>query len=280
VPREAAAERELDVQGITVPKLGLGTWQITGRDCVDAVRDALELGYRHIDTARLYENEAEVGAGIAAAEVDREEVFVTTKLSQEGLREDQVRRQCEASLRALGSEYVDLLLIHWPNDAVPLGETLGQMQRLRDEGKARNLGVSNFPRDLLAEALELAPVIANQVEYHPYLAQPALLELCRERDVTLTAYSPFAHGKALRDPVLREIGDAHGKSAPQVTLRWLLDQPQVSTVPKAASHAKRAANLDVFDFELDDEERGRIAALAGDDRQIDPPWAPDWDEGR
>ena len=278
MPPEVAAERELEVQGAVVPKIGLGTWELTGRDCEEAVRDAIELGYRHIDTARAYENEQEVGAGIAAA--DRDEIFLTTKLSHEALRADEVRRQCEASLRALGTDHVDLLLIHWPNEDVPLEETLGAMQRLRDEEKVRHLGVSNFTSGLLERALSLAPVITNQVEYHPYLAQPALLELCRERDVMLTAYSPFAHGELLSDPVLTQVADAHGTTPAQVTLRWLIDQAQVSAVPKAASHNKRAANIDVFDFELTDDERARIAELAGDGRRIDPPWAPDWDEPR
>lgn len=278
MPRESVSSNALQVQGVVVPKLGLGTWELAGRDCVEAVRDALELGYRHLDTARAYGNEGEVGRGLRASGVDREEVFLTTKLWRDGLRAREVREQAEASLRALAVEYVDLLLIHWPNPDVPLSETLGEMGRLRDEGRARSIGVSNFPAGLLREALEIAPIVADQVEYHPHLPQPALLALARERDVMITAYSPFAHGRLVDDPVLRRIGEAHSRSAAQVVLRWLLDQPQVSTVPKAASHERRAANLDVFDFELTDEERGRIAGLARDDgRALDPPWAPEWD---
>ena len=267
----------LTVQGVEIPKLGFGTWEITGHDATEAVRDALELGYRHIDTARAYGNEAEVGRGLADSGVDRGDVFLTTKLWYSRLRPAEVREQLEGSLRDLATDYVDLLLIHWPNPAVALAQTLHAMSELRDEGKVRHLGVSNFPSALLREALEVAPVIADQVEYHPYLAQPELLALARERDLLLTAYSPFAHGRLLDDAVLREVGDAHGKSAGQVVLRWLLDQPQVAAIPKASSHGNRAANLEVFDFELSDEERGRIAALAREGRTTNPSWAPRWD---
>ena len=267
----------LTVQDVEIPKLGFGTWEITGHDATEAVRDALELGYRHIDTARAYGNEAEVGRGLADSGVDRGDVFLTTKLWYSRLRPAEVREQLEGSLRDLATDYVDLLLIHWPNPAVALAQTLHAMSELCDEGKVRQLGVSNFPSALLREALEVAPVIADQVEYHPYLAQPELLALARERDLLLTAYSPFAHGRLLDDAVLRDVGDAHGKSAGQVVLRWLLDQPQVAAIPKASSHGNRAANLEVFDFELSDEERGRIAALAREGRTTNPSWAPRWD---
>jgi 2,5-diketo-D-gluconate reductase B len=276
MPREATAATTLTIQGTEVPKLGFGTWELTGQACAEGVRDALELGYRHVDTARAYGNEAEVRRGLEQAGVDRGAVFLTTKLSPDGLRAGQVREQLERSLRDLGTDYVDLLLIHWPDPGVPLAETLGAMSELREEGKARHLGVSNFPSGLVREALELAPIVCDQVEYHPYLGQPELLALARERDLMLTAYSPLARGEVLRDPVLREIGEAHGKSPGQVVLRWLLDQPQVAAVPKASSHEHRVANLEVFDFELTDSERGRIAGLERGLRKIDPSWAPDW----
>jgi 2,5-diketo-D-gluconate reductase B len=266
------------VQGVEIPKLGLGTWQMTGRACAEAVRDALELGYRHIDTARMYANEAEVGRGLADSGVDRGDVFVTTKLLPQNLRAAEVRRQLSGSLDELRTDYVDLLLIHWPStDGVPLSETLGAMRELQEQGAVRHLGVSNFPARMAREALEIAPIICDQVEYHPYLGQPALLELARERDLMITAYSPLAQGAAMHEPLLREIGEAHGKNPAQVVLRWLLDQPQVSAVPKASSHEHRAANLDVFDFELSDEERGAIAGLQRGGRTIDPSWAPDWE---
>lgn len=268
--------KTLTIQGVQVPRLGLGTWMLDGDACVEGVRHALELGYRHIDTARAYENEREVGRGIAESGVPREQIFLTTKLWRDGLRAAQVREQAERSLAALGTDYVDLLLIHWPNPEVPLEETLGAMTQLREEGLVRHLGVSNFPAPLLERALDLAPLVADQVEYHPYLGQPALLELARRRDVMITAYSPFAHGKLLRDPVLAEIGEAHGMSAAQVALRWLLDQPEVSAVPKAASPDKREANFRALGFELTEAERARIAGLERGGREIDPSWAPDW----
>ena len=276
MPREVTHATTLEVQGIEIPKLGLGTWQMSGRTCSEAVRDALELGYRHIDTARMYANEAQVGRGLAESGVDRGDVFVTTKLLPQHLRAAEVRRQLSGSLAELRTDYVDLLLIHWPStDGVPLAETLGAMRELQEQGAVRHLGVSNFPAPMAREALAIAPIICDQVEYHPFLGQPALLELARERDLMITAYSPLAQGAAMHEPLLREIGEAHGKNAAQVVLRWLLDQPQVSAVPKASSHEHRAANLDVFDFELSDEERGAIAGLQRGGRTIDPSWGPD-----
>jgi 2,5-diketo-D-gluconate reductase B len=277
MPREATAATTLVVAGTEIPKLGFGTGQLAGDACAEGVRDALELGYRHIDTARAYGNEAQVGWGLERSGVDRGSIFLTTKLWYTGLRAPQVREQLEGSLRDLGVEHVDLLLIHWPNARVPLAETLGAMTELQEQGKARHLGVSNFPSRLVREALEIAPIICDQVEYHPYLGQPEVLALARDRDLLVTAYSPLARGEIHRDPVLREIGETHGKSAGQVALRWLLDQPHVAAVPKASSHEHRATNLDVFDFELSDDDRGRIAGLARGLRTEDPSWAADWD---
>ena len=268
----------LSLQGAEIPRLGFGTWEITGSDAVDGVADALELGYRHIDTARAYGNEAEVGKGIAQAPVDREDVWLTTKLWYEQLRADEVREQLEDSLRKLDTDYVDLLLIHWFNPDVPLDETLNAMAELRDEGRVRHLGVSNFPTAELERALGIQPVLTDQVEFHAHLGQDALLRVCDERDVMLTAYSPFARGDLLKDPVLNEIAEQHGKSAGQVALRWLLDKPNTSVIPKASSRKNREANLEVFDFELSGEDRRRIDELPKDRRVIDPPWSPQWDE--
>jgi 2,5-diketo-D-gluconate reductase B len=267
----------LTVKGAEVPRLGLGTWQLTGRDATDGVRDALDLGYRHIDTARAYENEEEVGRAVEESPVDRGEIWLTTKLWHERLAPPDVREQAEGSLRALRTDYVDLLLIHWPNPDFDLGATLAAMAELRDEGKVRHLGVSNFPSAGLREALGHQPLLTDQVEFHPNLGQEPLLDLCRERDLMLTAYSPFAHGRLLDDPTLTEIGEAHGRSAGQVALRWLLDHPEVAVVPKASSRRNRQANLDVFGFILSTEERERIDALPKDRRVIDPGWAPRWD---
>jgi 2,5-diketo-D-gluconate reductase B len=277
MPREATADTTLTVQGVTIPKLGFGTWQLTGEDCVIAVRDALELGYDHIDTAHAYGNETEVGQALHDCGRNRDEIFLTTKLWYTQLRAVGVHDQLEQSLRDLRTEYVDLLLIHWPNRDVPLAETLGAMCEARDDGRVRHLGVANFPSALLREALEHAPLLCDQVEYHPYLGQPAVLEVARERGLLVTAYSPLAQGEILRDPVIRDIAATHGRTPAQIVLRWLLDQPNVAAIPKAASREHRVANLDVFDIELTDEERGRIAGLDRGRRTINPSWAPDWD---
>jgi 2,5-diketo-D-gluconate reductase B len=267
----------LTVQGTAIPRIGLGTWQLDGRAAEDGVRDALEIGYRHIDTARAYGNEAEVGSAIAASGIAREEIFLTTKVGPSDAERSRFKRAAEDSLRVLGTDYVDLLLLHWPSDSAPLADTLQALQELRSEGKIRHAGVSNFPAGMLEEALGIAPLLADQVEYHPFLAQDALVEMVAERDMTLTAYSPLARGKVARDRTLREIAEAHGKSPGQVALRWLIEQPNVTAVPKASSHERRVENLDVFDFELTGRDRERIAALSKDDRQIDPSWAPDWE---
>ena len=267
----------IEVQGSSVPLLGFGTWQIEGSDATEAVRDALEIGYRQIDTARAYGNEAEVGEGIAQSGVDREQIFLTTKIFPGDFEPDALKAAAEDSLHSLRTDYLDLLLLHWPDESVPLGRTLQALNELREAGKIRHLGVSNFPAGMVAEALEHAPLFCDQVEYHPFLGQDRLLELARERDLLVTAYSPLAHGRVPDDATLAEIGEAHGKTAGQVALRWLLDQPNVSPIPKASSHERRLENFDVFDFELSAEERSRIDGLPKDDRQIDPEFGPDWD---
>ena len=267
----------VEVRGGTVPALGFGTWLITGAAAEEGVRDALEIGYRQIDTARAYENEREVGRGIAGSGVPREEIWLTTKVPREDAEPDRVRASAEASLRDLGTEYVDLLLLHWPNEDVPVERTLEAMSALQQEGKVRHLGLSNFPAGMLREALDLAPVLCDQVEYHPLLDQSRLLELAAERDVIITAYSPLAHGEVLAEPTLQRIGEAHGKSPGQVALRWLLDQPRVSPIPKASSHERRVENFDVLDFALTDDDHEAIAALRKDVRTADPSWGPDWD---
>jgi 2,5-diketo-D-gluconate reductase B len=269
-------DETVEVQGTRIPVLGFGTWLITGPEASEAVRDALEIGYRQIDTARAYENEREVGQGIEDSGVPREQIFLTSKVPHDEATADEVERDCEQSLERLGVDQLDLLLLHWPSPDVPLEETLKAMTALRDDGRIRNLGVSNFPAGLLKHALELAPVFCDQVEYHPFLGQDGLLELARANDVLITAYSPLAHGNVPDDGTLNRIGAAHGKTAGQVALRWLLDQDHVSPIPKASSHERRVENFEVFDFELTPEERAEIDALPKDVRTADPPWAPDW----
>lgn len=266
------------VQGEEIPALGFGTWQISGPGCARAVRDALEIGYRHIDTAQAYENEQHVGDGIQESPVDRDEIFLTTKVWHKNLARQSVLRTTEQSLRRLGTDYVDLLLIHWPVDDVPLAETLNAMVDLKEEGKARNIGVSNFPPSRLREAADHSSILCNQIEYHPYLAQHEILEIARERELMVTAYSPLARGRIPRDETLQKIGSRYDKSAAQVGLRWLVQQDNVSAIPKAASHEHRVANFEIFDFELSDEEMETIAGLDRGLRIIDPSFAPDWEQ--
>jgi 2,5-diketo-D-gluconate reductase B len=265
------------VQGVEVPLLGYGTWEVTGDDCVRGVRHALDVGYRHVDTAQIYGNEAEVGRAIADSDVDRDEVFLTTKVWFQRAAAADVVSSTERSLAALGVDHVDLLLIHWPTDVAPVEETLEAMHGLQQRGLTRLIGVSNYPSSLLRRALGVAPIATNQVEYHPFLSQRAVLDVLAGRDAFLTAYSPLAHGAALGDETLARIAEAHGVTGPQVALRWLLQQDAVVPLPRSRTPEHITANLDVFGFELSEAEVAEIEALPKDRRQIDPPFAPEWD---
>lgn len=251
--------------GADIPSLGLGTYRLSGGTCRRAVETALEAGYRHVDTAEYYDNERAVGEAITASSVDREDVFLTTKVWRSHLQADDVRTAAEASLERLGVEYVDLLLIHWPNPRVPVGETLEAMATLREEGAVRHIGVSNFTREQLAEAIDATevPIVTDQVLYHPYKDQTQLLEYCSNNDLALTAYSPLARGAVLDDDTLRTIGERYGKSAAQVTIRWLFQQDSVVAIPRSSSPEHIRANADVFDFELTDDEMATIDDLSG-----------------
>jgi 2,5-diketo-D-gluconate reductase B len=260
-----------------IPKLGFGTWRLDGRECEEGVADALAAGYRHVDTAAMYGNEEEVGRGLRASGVERSELWLATKVWPDDLEPERVRASLEGSLRRLGTDYVDLFLIHWPNPRVPLAATLEAMTALREEGRTREIGVSNFNSTQFREAIDLAPVIVNQVEYHPYLGQRALLEVCGEREVELTAYRPLARGDVTEDPVIGEIAAAHGATPAQVAISWLVGQPPVSAVPKASTPERVRENLAALELELTDEERARIDALPKDRRYVETEWSPDWD---
>ncbi|MBA2666934.1 MAG: aldo/keto reductase [Trueperaceae bacterium] len=255
--------------GSDVAVLGLGTWQMRGDACTAGVERALALGYRHIDTAQGYLNEAEVGEGMRRSGVPRDDVFLTTKLRPRNFRKRDVIDSTHESLTALGVETVDLLLMHWPNPEVPLEETLGAMRDLRDRGAIRHIGVSNFPPSLAERACELTEMFTNQVEYHPYLSQGALLRQAERLDYLVTAYSPLAQGRAGDDVVLQEIGAAHHKTPGQVALRWLIQQAHVLAIPKAASADNQRANIEIFDFELSEEEMAAVAGLDRDERLTD-----------
>lgn len=259
-----------------IPPLGLGTWDLRGAECVRTVRDALELGYRHVDTAQMYENESEVGRGLGESGVNRTDIFLTTKLWRDNLTRARVSVSLDDSLKKLETSYVDLLLIHWPNDEVALEETLDAMLQAREAGKARAIGVSNFPVALWKRALDLAPVDVNQVEHHPFLGQSALLELSRARGLQLVAYTPIAKGKVADDETLQAIARAHGKSEVQVTLRWLT-QRGVVAIPKSSRPERLRQNLEALDFDLTAEEIQAVSGLDRGLRLVAPGWSPDWD---
>lgn len=262
-----------------MPSLGLGTSELEGDVAREAVADALEIGYRHVDTARAYGNEREVGAGLRDAAIPRDEVWITTKVWRDDLEPDRLRRSAEASLSDLGLDRVDLLLVHWPNAGVKLGDTLAALHRVRQDGLTRHIGVANFPSALLREAIAEFPIHSDQVEYHPYLSQRAVLDVAHAHGMAVTAYSPLGTGGLLGDPVLREIAEARGATTAQVALRWLLDQGGVAAIPRSASHEHRAANFAALDLvPLTYEERAAVDGLARGRRFVNPSFAPAWDK--
>jgi 2,5-diketo-D-gluconate reductase B len=268
-----------DMRGTKVPALGFGTWQLTGGTCERAVAAALEIGYRHIDTAQVYENEAEVGRAIAGSKLARSDIFLTTKVWMASLAGPKVAPSVEQSLRKLRTDYVDLLLIHWPNAEVPLAETLDAFAKLKSAGKVRHIGVSNFTVALMEEAVgKLGKDIAcNQVEYHLLLSQTPVLDHARKHGIVVTAYCPLARGKLAGNAVAERVARKHGKSLSQVALRWLVEQKGVTAIPRTSTEKHARENFDIFDFELDAEDRRALDALPAKSRVVNPGWSPDWD---
>ena len=269
--------------GARIPAIGLGTMTLKDAVCVEAVKTALRLGYRHIDTAERYGNETEVGEGLhqglAAAGLKREDVFVTTKVYHDKLAAADFQRSFDESLKKLRLPWVDLLLIHWPNPNVPLAETLGVLCKAKRDGRAKHIGVANFTTSLLQDAVKLAsePLVTNQIEVHPFLDQSKVLAACRGYGLAVTAYCPLARGRVPGNEVLARIGKTHGKSSSQAALRYLVQQGIVP-IPRTANPDHLAANLAVFDFKLSDAEMAEIGKLkqAGA-RVVNPPHAPKWD---
>jgi diketogulonate reductase-like aldo/keto reductase len=247
--------------GARIPKVGLGTWRLTGDDCVEAVSTALELGYRHVDTAQVYENERQVGRAIRESDVPREEVFLTTKVDARNRSRDDVLASVARSLQRLDVDSVDLLLVHWPNPLADVETVVGAMNEARERGWVEHLGVSNFGVDRLRDARRHsdAPIVTNQVQFHPYHPQRRLLRYCQDRGILLTAYSPLAHGGVLHDEELRRVGRRYDRTPAQVAIRWAIQHEGVVAVPKATTRAHLAENLDVFDFSL---TRAEVAHLA------------------
>jgi 2,5-diketo-D-gluconate reductase B len=269
----------LFTQGISLPRLGLGTYRMQGDVCRAAVETALGLGYRHVDTAEMYGNEEAVGAALAASGVARQEVHVTTKVWHENLKPDAIKRSFDASLSKLRLDHVDLYLVHWPSKHMDLPAIFETLVRLRDEGRTRAIGVCNFNLALLKVVVDeiKAPIACNQIEYHVMLDQTPVKRYLDGHSIPVTAYAPLAQGRTASNETLIAIGRKHGASATQVALKWLLDQGGVAAIPKAKGAESQQANLDALKLELDDNDRQAIAALPKNQRFVNPPFAPSWD---
>lgn len=267
-------------QNIKVPKLGFGTYRLLRQSAVSAVEAALKTGFRHIDTAQIYCNEREVGEGIRLSKIPREEIFLVTKIWRDSLKPEKVAQTTKESLHRLGVDYVDLLLIHWPNSEIPLSETLPAMESLINEGKTRSIGVSNFPSVTLREAKRICPlIITNQVEYHTLLSQNKVLKTLQELGMLLTAYSPLVRGEALRLQQVRHIAEKHNKHPAQIVLKWLVEQEGVAAIVKSQNSQRMKLNFDIFHLELNPEDKKTLTALSRNQRRlVNPPFAPQWDK--
>jgi diketogulonate reductase-like aldo/keto reductase len=271
----------VQANGASIPAIGYGTFTLSGEACAEAVGWALAAGYRHVDTARMYGNEAEVGQALKTSGLKRDEVFVTTKVWWTDLAPGDLERSAEGSLKRLGLDQVDLLLIHWPNPAVPVADSTAALCRMKRQGLARHIGVSNYPSALLEEAVGHAtePLVVNQVEYHPYLDQSTVKRACEKHGMAMTAYSPLGRAAAFEDPTLKALAQAHGRTVSQIILRWHVQQPGVIAIPRSTTRDHIIQNLDVFGFELSDEEMRRISGLARPNgRILEPDFAPRWDK--
>jgi diketogulonate reductase-like aldo/keto reductase len=269
----------LEAKGARIPAVGLGTWELRGRDCARLVQQAIKLGYRHFDTAQMYGNERDVGEGVRASGIRREEIFVVTKVSPENLAPGALTRSVKDSIGQLRLGEIDLLLLHWPNKEVPLKDTIEALVNVKRDGLVRHIGVSNYTVALLEQADRLAEhrLVCNQIEMHPFLDQSKVVNACRALEMAVVAYSPIARGGAGHDAVLERVGKAHGKSAAQVSLRYLVQQG-IGVIPRTSRIERLSENIDIFDFELTDAEMTQIRALAhADGRIVDWSWSPQWD---
>ena len=269
----------VEANGARIPALGLGTWELSGRACGRVVEQALRLGYRHIDTAQVYDNEREVGDGLRGSGVRRDDIFLTTKVWTNHFAPHDLERSVKESLARMRLSSVGLLLLHWPNSHVPLEETLGALSHAKRMGLTRHIGVSNFTVALIEQAMALSPepLVCNQVEYHPYLDQTKVRAACDQHGLALVAYSPIARGRVKADQMLAGLGRAHRKTPAQICLRWLVQQ-NVAAIPRTSRVERLSENIDIFDFELSDDEMAQITALANPKgRLTDFGFAPKWD---
>jgi len=269
----------LSTQGIRLPKLGLGTFRMQDEVCLPAVESALALGYRHIDTAQMYDNEAAVGAAIANSGLARADLHVTTKVWHENLAPDAMLRSFDASLTKLKLDYVDLFLVHWPSPGMNLAMMFETLMHLLEEGRTRAIGVANFTLPMLRTVVEEigAPLACNQIEYHVFFDQTPVYRYLKSKSIPLVAYCPLAQGKVVDSPELQTIAAKYNASPAQIALKWLLDQDGVAAIPKAQHKESQQANLDALKIVLDDEDRRVIASLRKDQRLVSPPFAPEWD---
>jgi diketogulonate reductase-like aldo/keto reductase len=268
--------------GASIPVIGFGTWDLSGETCAAAVAAAIDIGYRHIDGAAGYRNEDRVGEGIRASGVSRDDLFITTKVAPEDLEEKAFKASAERSLKLLGNDQVDLLLIHWPSKTIPVADTIATLNAIRKAGLTRNIGVSNFTVKLLAEAWSAtdAPLVTNQCEYHPYLNQDKLRAACFEHGTSFTAFSPLGRQVVLADPTIVAIAEKKDRTPAQIVLRWDIQQPNTITIPKSGNPEHIRSNFDIFGFSLDDREMAAITALTKShlQRVANPAAvAPDWD---
>ncbi|MCQ8782475.1 aldo/keto reductase [Mangrovibrevibacter kandeliae] len=271
----------IETNGASIPAIGLGTFTLEGAQCADMVARAIEAGYRHIDTARMYANEREVGQGIRASGIERSALFVTTKVWWTDIGGEDLVPSAEAALEALGLDAVDLLLIHWPNREVPLESSIGALNAAKEQGLTRSIGVANFTSSMFDEAaaMSTAPLVCNQVEYHPFLSQEAVLGACARHEAALVAYSPLGRGgDILSNSAVREAAERHGKTPAQIVLRWEIEQDKVAAIPRTSKAERLAENIDIFDFELTEAEHDALTALTTRRaRLVNPAFAPNWD---
>lgn len=272
---------DVSANGAVIPALGFGTFRMPEADVLRIVPQAIKTGFRHIDTAQIYDNEAAVGQAILDSGVPRKDIFLTTKVWVSNYRHDAFIKSVDESLEKLKTDYVDLLLLHWPNNDVSLADQIGALNEVKQAGKVRHIGVSNFNIALMDEAAALsdAPLVTNQVEYHPFIDQTKVMDVARKHGMALTAYYAMADGKVLENEQLGEIAKSHDRSVAQVVLRWLLQQNDVIALSKTATESRVAENFDIFDFELSVEEMQAIHGLADENGRIVSPdgLAPDWD---
>jgi len=254
--------------GHEMPVLGLGTWELTGRQCTEVVHRALEMGYTHIDTAEVYENESEIAP--ALKDYDRQSLFITSKVAPKHFAKSEVLKACQRSLRKLETEYLDLYLLHWPNNRIPLDETLEAMQQLIEKGLIRSAGLSNYDVPRIEEALSISdiPVCNLQIEYHPLTQRSELPEFCRQEDIAITAYSPLARGEAVSNKTIQCIAENIGRTPAQVSLRWLIQKGHI-VIPKASTEAHLRDIMDIFDWGLEDDDMQQIDHIQHSQRLVD-----------